>query len=186
MSKILNLRKKPIKTPPPPETRANSAEQDSGWQKQKEEIKWEALSFYYNPQKKYLVPIIVILLAGAAALMMFKYDILTSVFLALSAIVIFLYSRQKPTLSKITVDRTGVCMDDIIYYYKDLKSFWIEYSPGGSKELSLESAKWYMPYIKILLDEQNPIEVRSLIVNFLPEKEHEFSLVNHIGRKIGL
>ena len=73
-----------------------------------------------------------------------------------------------------------------MYYHKDLKSFWIEYNPEWLKELSLESAKWYMPYIKVLLNEQNPVEVRALIVNFLPEKEHEISLVDHVGRKLGL
>ena len=107
-------------------------------------------------------------------------------FLILSSLVLLLYSKQKPTTSKITVNQSGVSVGDEVYYYKDLKSFWIEYNPGGSKELSLESAKWYMPYVKVMLNNQNPVEVRSLVINFLPEKEHENSLVDHIGRKLGL
>jgi len=118
--------------------------------------------------------------------LIFRYDTLTSIFLILASLVLLLYGKQKPTISKIVVDQSGILVGDIMYYYKDLKSFWIDYNPGGPKELSLESAKWYMPYIKVLLNDQNPVEVRSLIVNFLPEKEHENSLVDHIGRRLGL
>jgi len=149
-------------------------------------ISWEAPSFYYNPQKRYLSLVTMALMAGAMALLIFKYDTLTSIFLILASVVLLLYSKQKPTISKIVVDQSGILVDDIMYYYKDLKSFWVEYNPGGPKELSLESTMWYMPYVKVLLNEQNPTEIRSLIINFLPEKEHENSLVDHIGRRLGL
>jgi len=209
--KILNLRKRPAQNSQkireeikiaekpvvavkqseltPPQARQNFVTQNLDGQEQvpeKPEISWEAPSFYYNPQKRYLSLITVALLAGAAALLIFKYDTLTSIFLILASLVLLLYSKQKPTISKIVVNQSGVLVDDITYYYKDLKSFWIEYNPGGPKELSLELARWYMPYVKVLLNEQNPIEVRSLVINFVPEKEHENSLVDIIGRKLGL
>lgn len=199
MAKILDLRKKPARIPQSLQRRGEEIKVDKKLavalpdevnlapEKRKElEIFWKAPSFYYNPQKKYLSLIVIALLAGAAALLIFKYDTLTSIFLILSSLVLLLYSKQKPIISKIIVDQSGISVDGVTHYYKDLKSFWIEYNPGGSKELSLESAKWYMPYIKVLLNGQNPVEVRSLMVNFLPEKEHENSLVDYIGRKLGL
>lgn len=178
----IKIEKKVVKTSTQPELIAPLQEQIP----EKPQMSWEAPSFYYSPQKRYLSLLTAALMAGAVALLVFKYDNLTSIFLILSSLVLLLYSKQRPIISKITIDQSGVSVDDITYYYKDLKSFWIEYNPGGQKELSLESAKWYMPYIKVLLNEQNPVEVRSLIVNFLPEKEHENSLVDHIGRKLGL
>lgn len=187
MGKILDLRKKPVKSS---KTLQKSREQikieQKNFQEEKSYVYWEAPSFYYNPQKRYLSLVIVALLTGAIALLIFKYDVLVSIFLILSSAVLLLYSKQKPTKSKITVDQSGIWVDNIMYYYKDLRSFWIEYNPGGSKELSLESTKWYMPYVKILLNNQNPVEVRSLIINFLPEKEHENSLIDYVGRKLGL
>lgn len=199
MAKILDLRKKPGQPPQSLQRRREEIDVDKKLavalpdevslapEKRKElEIFWKAPSFYYNPQKKYLSLTMIALLAGAAALLIFKYDTLTSIFLILSSLVLLLYSKQKPIISKIIVGQSGISVDGNTYYYKDLKSFWIEYNPGGPKELSLESAKWYVPYIKVLLNGQNPVEVRSLIVNFLPEKEHENSLVDYIGRKLGL
>lgn len=149
-------------------------------------ISWEAPSFYYNPQKRYLSLIIASLMLGTIAMLTFGDNILTSIFLILSSLVLLLYGSQKPAVSKIKVDQSGILVNDSMYCYKDLKSFWIDYDPRGQKELSLESAKWYMPYVKILLNDQNPVEVRSLVINFLPEKEHENSLVDQIGRRLGL
>lgn len=149
-------------------------------------FEWEAPAFYYNPQKKYPILIVILLLAGAGAILFYHMDTLTAIFLILSSIVLVLYSNKKPTMSKVVVNQASVTIDDTVYYYRDLKSFWLDYTPNGQKELSLESKKWYMPYIKVSIEKQNPIELRSLIIKFVSEKEHEKSLVDLISRRIGL
>ena len=99
---------------------------------------------------------------------------------------LILYANKKPTISKVVVNQAGVIIDGHSYHYKELKSFWLDYNPSGLKELSLEAKKWYMPYVKISIENQNPVELRSLMINFITEKEHEKSLVDLISRKIGL
>jgi hypothetical protein len=150
------------------------------------ETSWEAPSFHHNPQKKYLIPVIIGLLAGAVALLFYDRDTLLAIFLILSSLVLSLYAAKKPDISKITIDETGVSINERKYYYRELKSFWIDYNPGGFKELSLESRKWYMPYIRVSIENQNPVELRSLMVNFVPEKVHEYSLIDFIARKLGI
>jgi hypothetical protein len=149
-------------------------------------FEWEAPSFYYNPQKKYLALVVILLFCGAGALLFYNQDALTAIFLILSSLVIILYSNKKPTISKVIVNQAGVTIDDNAYYYKDLKSFWLDYDPNGPKELSLEAKKWYLPYVKISIENQSPAELRSLMIDFIAEKEHEKSLVDLISRKIGL
>jgi|SRR3989338_2863107 len=150
-------------------------------------ISWEAPSFHFNPQKRYLSLIIIALLtSGGGALLFFKGDMLTAIFLLLSSLILILYSTKRPEISKITIDQRGVAIGDSIHYYRDLKSFWIHYNPNSLKELSLESKKWYMPYVKVSIENNNPLLVRSLLINFLAEKEHEQSLVDIVARKIGL
>ena len=118
MPKILDLRKRAIKTSQAPQTRQNFTKQNLSEQKQKEEIKieWSAPSFYYNPQKRHLSVLTAALLAGAVALLIFKYSALTSIFLILSSLVLLLYGNRKPTISKITVNQSGILVDDIMYY----------------------------------------------------------------------
>lgn len=149
-------------------------------------FKWEAPSFYYNPQKKYLALIVIALMAGAIGLLFYKQDTLLAIFLILSSLVLLLYSNKKPGVSQVNIDQLGVSIDDKMYYYKELKSFWIDYNPAGLKELSLEAKKWYLPHIKVPLEKENPIELRSLMINFVPERIHEQSLTDQIARKLGI
>jgi len=149
-------------------------------------LEWEAPSFYYNPQKKRIALVVIALLAGAGALLFYHQDILMVIFLILSSFVIILYANKRPTISKVIVNQAGVTIDDRPYYYKDLKSFWLDYEPNGPKELSIEARKWYMPYVKVSIENQSPVEIRSLMIKFIAEREHEKSLVDLICRKIGL
>ena len=202
MTRIVNLRKKVYKneTAPAVKTEQFSVEPEKPKQviettaapapekpvESSKKIEWEAPSFYYNPQKKYLTLIVIGLFCGAGAMLFYRMDTLTAIFLILSSLVLILYANKKPALSKIIVSHAGVIIDDHAYYYKDLKSFWLDYEPNGPKELSLEARKWYMPYVKVSIENQNPVEIRSLMINFIAEREHEKSLVDLISRKMGL
>lgn len=149
-------------------------------------IEWEAPSFYYNPQKKYLALIVTLLLCGAGVMLFYRIDTLGAILLILSSFMLILYANKKPAVSKVVVNQAGVMTDDQAYYYKELKSFWLDYGPNGPKELSLEAKKWYRPYVKISIENQNPVEIRALMIKFIPEKEHQRSLVDFISRKVGL
>ena len=150
------------------------------------EITWEASSFYFNPQKRYLSLTVIALVAGGGGILFFRGDMLTAIFLLLCSLILILYAGKSPEVSKISINQRGIAIGETVYYYKDLRSFWIHYEPGSLKELSLEAKKWYMPYVKVSIENKNPLVMRSLLVNFIPEKEHEHSLVDIISRKIGL
>lgn len=195
MSQILDLRKKSRSESKPKEVFKKGASFPVSEipartilasKNQRPHISWEAPSFYFNPQKRYLILIIAALASGGGAMLFFQKDTLTAIFLLLSSLVLILYSNKRPEISKITIDQTGIEIGDAMYYYKDLKSFWINYDPGSLKELSFESKKWYLPYVKVSIENRNPLIIRSLLINFLPEREHEHSLVDIISRKIGL
>lgn len=182
MTKILNLRQaKPASQTDVPQKKTTEKERV-----QSSEISWEAASFYFNPQKRYLSLTVIALVTGGGGILFFRGDMLTSIFLLLSSLVLILYSTRRPEMSKISINQRGIAIGETMYYYKELRSFWIHYDPGSLKELSLEAKKWYMPYVKVSIENKNPLVIRSLLMNFLQEKEHEHSLVDILSRKIGL
>ncbi len=163
-----------VQTPPPPVKTAPP------------QISWEAPSFYFNPQKRHLSLLILALALGGGAMIFFKKDMLTAIFMILSSLVLVLYSNKRPEISRVIINQSGVVIGNELYYYKDLKSFWIHYDPATIKELSLEPRKWYVPYVKVSIENNSPIAIRSLLINFLPEREQEHSLVDIISRKLGI
>ena len=184
MQHTVDLRKKKQTQKSPPEVAILKSQKSKAIQTRN--ISWQAPSFYYNPQKRYLAMIIVALLLGSIAMLIFDKDTLTAIFLILSSLVLILYATKKPEIQDILIDDNGIHVGENSFLYNELKSFWVDYQPGHDKELSLESKKWYVPYVKVSLENKNPIEIRSWLVSFLPEKEHEKSVIDLIGKKIGL
>lgn len=103
----------------------------------------------------------------------------------MAAVVLNLNAFKPRRQSEITVHATGVSVDDQRHHYADMKSFWIDYQPN-LKELSIEMKKSYAPRIKVPLEDVNPLEIRRAMISYVPEKEHEQSLLDHIIRLIGI
>ena len=200
MNKVINLRKKeepaphpaPVQPPAPPspaepvkpapnpliqyllETRNNLPAT----------LTWQAPVVYRNSPKKHFTIFIAALFGIAILLFFVQGDILLPILFALSAGTMLLNASRKPTTAQITVNQAGIFMDDYHHRFKDLHSFHIHHHADDSKELSVRTAKWYHPYVKLPLGDQDPRQVRNLMLQFLPEEEHDISLIDHLARKI--
>ena len=115
----------------------------------------------------------------------FTHDFLFTTVLILSAVVLNLNAFKPRRQSEISVHATGISIDDQRHHYADMKSFWIDYQ-ANLKELSIEMKKGYTPRIKIPLENIDPLEIRRAMVSYVPEKEHEQSLLDQIIRLIGM
>lgn len=122
--------------------------------------------------------LILIVLGGASLLAFFQSSILLFVLIGLTFLITIFQRTQKPRPSTISINDAGIRIDDKTKFWKDMSSFWIEYNPGGLKELSIELRQWHLPYIKIPLVDTDPMKVRNHLILYIPEKEHELSAVD--------
>ena len=104
--------------------------------------------------------------------------------IGLSYFSITVFALKKPREINLAITAKGIKIDKTLYEFDNLKSFWIFYEPPQIKELSLRSKKTVMPYIKISLGEQNPVEVRQTLLKYLPERRHKESLVDNLARSL--
>lgn len=147
------------------------------------QIIWVAPEFEKKEKKSswfFTGSLIMLALIAAAVLIMKSF--LFAIIILLAGLTIFLYSKKEPNQVKFSLTGGGIKIDNISYPYPNLKSFWIFYAPPQIKYLSIESKKTALPFIKIPLGEQDPVEVRSFLVQFLPEKHQEESLIDTIAR----
>ena len=150
----------------------------------KNDIRWSTHLFPPHHRDRTLyITVALIIVAGLVAY--FARDFLFTTVLILSAVVLNLNMTRPHRQSEITVHATGVSIDDQHHHYADMKSFWIDYQPN-LKELSIELKKGYAPRIRVPLEDTNPLEIRRAMVSYVPEKEHEQSLLDHIVRLIGI
>ena len=150
-------------------------------------ITWKGYQKINRPNKKILIPISIFLLGAAFFVGFVQKDIIGAIFFALAGIAFFLFSFKKQIIADYEVGPMGVKIDDQIYKYTELKSFWINYEPEiGIKELSLQLKKRFNVYVKIPLYDQDPVQIRSALIDLVSEKEHEETMVDLISRKLGV
>ena len=185
MSQTIDLRKKEkISEPEPIIEPAIEVKTEIPIIPEASDIRW---STHLSPphRRKQVIYTTIGLLITAGLVVYFTNDFLFPIVLILSAVVINLNMTRPHRQSEIKVHATGVSIDDQNHHYADMKSFWIEYQPN-LKELSIELKKGYTSKIKVPLGETNPLEIRQAMVSYVPEKEHEQSLLDHIVRLIGI
>jgi len=147
---------------------------------------WQAPE-YSQPKNSYeRVVLAGIIAAGffAGALIIKNYLLAVIIFLAYA--ILYIYSVRKPLIVNFALTSRGFKIGSRLYEFADLKSFWIFYDPPGQKELSIESKKVMMPFIKIpLTDKVNPAELRRQLIKYIPEKKQEESLTDIMARRFG-
>jgi hypothetical protein len=87
----------------------------------------------------------------------------------------------KPT--SVAIDEHGIAIDGRHHAHADLASFDIHTMPDGTVELSLHTSKWHAPHMRLPLGEQNPDDVRSVLLQYVPEGRHTIPLWDYLIRK---
>src|SRR3989344_4214130 len=84
-------------------------------------------------------------------------------------ITIIIYAVRKPLLIKYALAERGVLVGNKLYFWQDLKSFWIFYNPPLRKDLVITSKRSVMPPLNIHVGNEDPLKIRELMLRFIPE-----------------
>ena len=191
MGDVLNLRNKklpgksqtaPAASPVPARASRVHAQRNAHEQKDSpspmaQTVAWHAPTTYHRHRLGITVMSTSIVALGAAGFLLWQGEYLGGIVFIAGGLGIFLFSRT-PRVHTVLINPTGITIDDALLAWNDFHSFWIDYRPQGVKELSLESAHWYRPHIRILLADQDPLAIRRVIISFIPEREHSISLID--------
>lgn len=147
-------------------------------------IEWTTSEFKKYKRKKnwFILPALTALILIIIAILLKNF--LFAILIIFAALAVYIYAQKEPRKIKFSISGEGIQIEQTIYKYEDLKSFWIFYEPPEVKELSIRSKKMFMPYIKLPLGDQNPAKIRKLLLRFLPEKKHPESIIDEWTRRI--
>lgn len=147
-------------------------------------IEWTASEFrkYKKNKNWFILPTIIALAIFITAILLKNF--LLAIAIILATFVVYTYTLKEPRKIKFSISGRGIQIDKNIYRFEDLRSFWVFYEPPEIKEISLRSKKMFMPYVRIPLGDQNPVEIRRLLLKFLPERKHTESITDEWARKL--
>ncbi len=128
----------------------------------------------------YLVTSLIIIAIIFYAL--FTNSPIMAIVFVLIGVVGYLYINTPPRVMDFAITYNGIVVGNRLYAYDDIVSFWIFYEPPHKRVISLHMHGYITPYIHIALHEVDPVEVRRMLLQFIPEKKQEHTLVDTLER----
>jgi hypothetical protein len=106
--------------------------------------------------------------------------------LAFVGALVYYIAQQKPSTVRYRLMVDGIVLNNTLYHYQDLESFNVIYEPGETKTIIFRSARRFSPLIHMEIGDADPVEIREVLLEFLPEDlELEEPLVDILARRLG-
>ncbi|RLC33944.1 MAG: hypothetical protein DRZ76_03660 [Candidatus Nealsonbacteria bacterium] len=95
-------------------------------------------------------------------------------------------AQKKPDIIRYRLMIDGISLNNVLYHYRDLEAFNVVYEPGETKTVIIRSKRKLSPYINIEIGNADPLQIRDILIEFLPEdQEMEEPLTDIIARRLG-
>ena len=111
-------------------------------------------------------------------------NFLFALIVVMMALMLFLQHQRSPKKITLTITSGGIKLANQNIPWKDITKFWIIYQPPEVKKLYLATSRFLMPQISIPLEQQNPVQLRELLLKYVPEDltKQEESNVDALSR----
>ncbi len=148
-------------------------------------IAWEAPDRHYvNKNSDWYWAVGIVSFTAAALAFMFG-QVIFGILIAVCAVALTLRASVPPRIVRFEINDRGVIMDDKLYPFLTLDSFWIDPHFLPTKVL-LKSHKPFMPYLSMHIpDDVNPEAVREILLRYIAETEHEEPLSVKVMERLG-
>lgn len=130
---------------------------------------WEAPSHPYyerGPKWYLLMTIAALVLIGIAIV---NRNFLFALIILLIAMVLILAGHEEPKNILVQIGQNGIVWHGKLYLYQDIEHFGIVYQPPYTKLLYLEHRNSVVPRLRIPLAEQNPLDIRTHLKQYVHE-----------------
>ena len=147
-----------------------------------EKVQWEALEYEYIPKSNNWFWSVAIIVAGITLASILLGNILFAILVATAGFAIVLFGARKPKKVQFSLNAKGLQVENRLFSFENLRSFWLHYDPPHKKLLTVELKKLFMPAISIPLGDTDPNILREYLLKFLKEERAEEPLVTTITR----
>lgn len=89
--------------------------------------------------------------------------------IVLAAVVVMLWHHREPPNLAVVLFEDGVAIGETFFPYRELGQFWIIYEPPHVKTLYFHFRSTIRPRLPIPLEDENPLDIRQILLQYLPE-----------------
>ena len=147
-------------------------------------MEWDAPDHLHTEKNNDWYWAVGIVTITATALAFMFGNVIFGILILIGVFALLVHAGKKPKIIHVQINDRGLVVDDILYPFIALESFWIDAHERPGKIL-LKSLKTFMPYIIVYIDEVDPEEVRDVLLNYIAETEHHEPLSQKIMERFG-
>ena len=148
-------------------------------------IKWKALEYErVDRSADWFWAFGIVVVAIILASLIFG-NVLFAFLILVSAAALFIFAIRHPLIDDFEVNQKGIVLEDKLYLYRTLSSFWIEMEDGSPK-LLIKSKKIIMPLLVLPLSEEvEEEELRDYLLDHLDEEHLHEPLIQKVMERLG-
>ncbi len=111
-------------------------------------------------------------------------NIIFGILILVGVFALVVHSSRRPRNIHCEINDRGILINDRLYSFLNLESFWID-AEKEDKKLIIKSSKTFMPYIIIHLPENDSERIRGILLDYIAETEHHEPLSQQIMERLG-
>ena len=134
-------------------------------------ISWKAPEYMHTEKSAdwyWITGIVSLTLAGISILL---GNLVFGILIIVGVFTLVLYSVRKPGVVHVEILPTAVRVNDTLYPYVNLESFWVEEKELAPRIL-FKTRKKVAPYVVILIGDASAHDIREELLLHLPEIKH--------------
>jgi len=149
-------------------------------------IHWRAPEFEIIERDKQWLVYVTIALIFIVAYAIYTNSIIMAITFILLGIVGYMHFEREPRILTFRITPDGVAAGKEIYLFSNISSFWIFYEPEGKKLISLHTNSYLAPFVHMPIHEEDPVEIREVLLKYIPEVKQEPGIVDAFERLLGI
>ncbi len=141
-----------------------------------EKLTWRTYEFDFKEKTGDWFWAVGIITVAVATISVIYNNILFAIFTVIAGAMIAHNGKREPNFLKIKIDTKGLYINDLLYPYQNIKTFWVEENKWGPPKLILRIDRLVNPIMVIAVetDEVDAETVRNYLLSFVvEEKIHE-------------
>lgn len=150
------------------------------------QITWSAKEYHtHKKSTDWFWALGVLAILGAITAILFN-NVLLALLILLSSFIVAIYATKESPESTFTISQRGIQIDDTLFPFRNLSSFWISADiPEEEPKLLVRSQNMLTPLLVIPLAGIDTNELHSLLLRNLPEHEQNEPVSYRIVERLG-
>ena len=149
-------------------------------------LAWNAPEFVKAEKSQRWYLVIALILGVIIFYALFKNGPIMAITFILIGVTGYLMLNKEPRDMVFRITKDGIVAGRQIYEFEHMQSFWIFYEPPYEKILSFHLKGSLVPFLHVPIHDEDPVEVRSILLKFIPEIKQEKSMVDTVERFLGM